>query len=466
MPVEIRLVSLTARLIVVLSLIAISACRDRPEPQTASTSRLVRLDDGHASVIADAPRVPLADASRGGETLVVEIPIEKRVVKLPAGGMLDCYSLGGRVPGPMIRIHQADSLVMQVYPDAELPAVAAVEFYGKSKQARLVRPFAKAEGGVLVATPGRIPPGLYLYNLVTEEMIPHSANALFGLLLVEPQGGLTPVQREYQIVRNEFAVLDEQGSRAISLQSHAGSKSLVAIDDMRVSGSMPTLDANPGDTVRLFCANVAADTIHLPALIQEYFHLQLAKVATGRHPGRLVSLPSGSAAVFEFVVLDAQSVSMLATIDESDPYERFKRMQQEEEGQNPAGNAAASTRESRSAKDWPVSQAARMVHGRELYRQHCERCHQEGGTGISGQIPPLAGADFLMEDRNRAIRIVANGLQRSIVVNGEHYSGFMPRLGLSDEDIANILTSVRNSWGNTDSLISPAEVRRQRGATP
>lgn len=105
----------------------------------------------------------------------------------------------------------------------------------------------------------------------------------------------------------------------------------------------------------------------------------------------------------------------------------------------------------------------RMKAGATVYKQSCAACHQTNGEGVPHAFPPLAKSDFLMADKTRAIRTVVHGLQGKVTVNGQEYDGVMPALGLNDEDIANVLTYVRNSWGNKGDMVTPAQVKAQRG---
>jgi nitrite reductase (NO-forming) len=83
---------------------------------------------------------------------------------------------------------------------------------------------------------------------------------------------------------------------------------------------------------------------------------------------------------------------------------------------------------------------------------------------LPGAIPPLAGSDFLAKNENpRVIRVVLNGLSGPVRVNGSTFDSAMPPLGhLSDDDVANVLSYVFNSWGNDRGLVAPAEVARLR----
>ena len=77
-------------------------------------------------------------------------------------------------------------------------------------------------------------------------------------------------------------------------------------------------------------------------------------------------------------------------------------------------------------------------------------------------FPPLAKSDYLMADKKRAINILLHGLEGNIKVNGQTYNSIMPKLTLNDEEIANILTYVRNSWGNKGDQVLANEVKALR----
>jgi len=82
---------------------------------------------------------------------------------------------------------------------------------------------------------------------------------------------------------------------------------------------------------------------------------------------------------------------------------------------------------------------------------------------MPGTFPPLAKSDFLMADKSRTIEVVLNGLTGPIQVNGQNYNGAMPPMGhAKDDEIADILTYVRSSWGNQGEPISADEVARVR----
>ena len=103
--------------------------------------------------------------------------------------------------------------------------------------------------------------------------------------------------------------------------------------------------------------------------------------------------------------------------------------------------------------------------GKSVFLQTCFACHQSNGQGLPNVFPPLAGSDYLMADKQRSIAIVLRGCNGEVNVNGRKYVSSMPALSvLSDKQIADVLTYVRNSWGNSGQAILPEEVRAVRQA--
>jgi mono/diheme cytochrome c family protein len=96
----------------------------------------------------------------------------------------------------------------------------------------------------------------------------------------------------------------------------------------------------------------------------------------------------------------------------------------------------------------------------------CVACHQSGGQGVPGQFPPLAGSEWVNEpEPGRVIRIVLNGLQGPITVKGNEFNNTMvPWNSLSDDDIAAVLTYVRQNkeWGNDAPPVTPERVKAVR----
>ncbi|MGB0918695.1 MAG: c-type cytochrome, partial [Flavobacteriales bacterium] len=111
-----------------------------------------------------------------------------------------------------------------------------------------------------------------------------------------------------------------------------------------------------------------------------------------------------------------------------------------------------------------VSVEERVKLGKQIYSQTCFACHQAEGQGIAGVFPPLAASDYLNDDVDRAIGIVLHGLTGEITVNGDKYNSVMTAQNLTDEEIANVLTFIYNSWDNNKTEVTPMMVAKAKSA--
>ena len=100
--------------------------------------------------------------------------------------------------------------------------------------------------------------------------------------------------------------------------------------------------------------------------------------------------------------------------------------------------------------------------GKNVYDKVCFVCHQTTGMGIPKTFPPLAGSDYLLTDKNRAIEQVLNGSSGEIVVNGETYVGIMPPQLLTDKEVKDVINYVLNSWGNDGGEITLEDVQNAK----
>lgn len=113
--------------------------------------------------------------------------------------------------------------------------------------------------------------------------------------------------------------------------------------------------------------------------------------------------------------------------------------------------------------------AASVERGKKVYRQICIACHQEDGGGVPRMNPPLTQTTYVLGDKKKLIYIVLNGLKGGEAeVHGEYYENPMPPMAdiLSDQQIADVLTFVRNSFGNKVSAVKAAEVSALRKRNP
>lgn len=108
---------------------------------------------------------------------------------------------------------------------------------------------------------------------------------------------------------------------------------------------------------------------------------------------------------------------------------------------------------------------ASMARGKIVYNSVCLACHMASGAGVPRLNPPLINTTYVLGDKTALIKIVLNGFNEDVEINGQKYSNNMtPHSDLKDQQIADVLTYVRKSFGNKASAITIADVKKARAA--
>lgn len=110
--------------------------------------------------------------------------------------------------------------------------------------------------------------------------------------------------------------------------------------------------------------------------------------------------------------------------------------------------------------------AAVMERGKQVYLEQCLACHQVDGAGVPNMNPPLIKTKWVLGDKTALVQVVLNGMKGDVDIEGETYHNVMaPHRDLTDQQISDVLTYVRNSFGNKAKAITPAEVKAIRAKT-
>lgn len=107
-----------------------------------------------------------------------------------------------------------------------------------------------------------------------------------------------------------------------------------------------------------------------------------------------------------------------------------------------------------------------ILAGKSKYSQ-CTACHGANGEGQPGQFPPLKGSEFVIHGEKRLVAILLHGLSGPLTVDGKPYNNVMPKLGgaasMTDKDLAQLLSYIRNEWGNKASVIYEDQIKALKG---
>lgn len=118
-----------------------------------------------------------------------------------------------------------------------------------------------------------------------------------------------------------------------------------------------------------------------------------------------------------------------------------------------------------SSKSAKSHLALSIANGQLVYTQNCASCHQVDGHGVQNMNPPLIQTSYVLGDKTKLIKIILNGFNEDVEINGNTYSNTMASHDfLKDKEIADVLTYIRHSFGNKASAVSVAMVKNVRSA--
>ena len=426
--------------------------------------------------LTSPPYVPKPVGTRAAKKLKVDLEIIEQEGEIMDGTKYLFWTFGGTVPGSFIRTRVGDEVefTLKNHQDNKLPHnidLHAVTGPGGGAAASLVAP-----GQQRTFSFKCLNPGLYVYHCAQAPVPLHIANGMYGLILVEPEGGLPPVDKEYYVMQGDFYTDGAYG--AGGTQAFNQEKALKETPDYIVFngkvGSLTqdgALTANPGETVRLFVGNGGPNMVSSFHVIGEIFdrvHVEGGSLLNENVQTTLI--PAGGAAIVEFKV-DVPGSYVL--VDHS-IFRAFNK--------GALGLLVANGEENRKiyAKNEPVpyvsdlkisttpkdeaivnkTKEQQIADGKGIYTKVCVACHQAQGQGMEGAFPPLAKSDFLNADVDRAIDIVLHGKQGEITVNGKKYNSVMTPQPLSVQEVADVLTYVYNTWDNSKKVVTPEMVQK------
>lgn len=129
------------------------------------------------------------------------------------------------------------------------------------------------------------------------------------------------------------------------------------------------------------------------------------------------------------------------------------------DGLDPLGGAPRMSKSGTGAgPDGPAAVLTPAERGKKIFAANCATCHQANGLGIAGQYPPLSGSEWVMGGTKRLGSILLKGLEGPVTVKGQQYGTAVMQpweKTLSDAKIADVLTYIRQEWGNTAPPVTP-----------
>ncbi|MBQ0770163.1 MAG: nitrite reductase, copper-containing, partial [Bizionia sp.] len=254
------------------------------------------------------PFVPTPVGRRKAKKLVVKMEILEKEGTMTDGVQYMYWTFGGTVPGSFIRTRVGDEVEfhLQNHPDNKLPHnidLHAVTGPGGGAESSFVAP-----GHSKVFSFKTLNPGLYVYHCATAPVGMHIANGMYGLILVEPAGGLPKVDKEYYVMQGDFYTKGANGERGLQpfdMQKAVDEKADYVVFNGKVGALTGdnALTAKVGETVRLFVGNGGPGLVSSFHIIGEIFdkvHVEGGDLVNENVQTTLI--PAGGAAMIEFKV--------------------------------------------------------------------------------------------------------------------------------------------------------------------
>ena len=449
------------------------------------------------AVLAQAPNVPPPITRKHPTKVIVNLEVREVTKRLADGVEYVFWTFGGDVPGSFIRIREGDFVEFHLnnHQDSKMPHnidLHAVTGPGGGAASSFTAPGHTSQFSFKA-----INPGLYVYHCATAPVGMHVGNGMYGLILVEPKEGLSPVDREYYVMQGDFYTVGKYGEEG--LQQFDMNK---AIDErpsyVVFNGAVGSLvgdkaiTAKVGEKVRLFVGNGGPNLTSSFHVIGEIFdNVYQEGGSQASHNIQTTMIPAGGSAIVEFkveipgtyILVDhslfrAFNKGAIGMLKVDGPANQIVYSGKEVDAVYLGKAAAGGDSEKRVAslkaevaaeikgnpKIASLTKEIQMEKGKGVFMQTCFVCHQLNGEGIPAQIPPLAKSDFFAAMSNEdAIHNVIAGRTGEVTVNGKKYNGTMTPLNyLSDDQIANVLTYVRNSFGNEGKAFTVEEVKKVR----
>lgn len=439
----------------------------------------------HAT-LTSPPNVPPAIHRSYPAKVIVDLEVVEKEMAISEGVTYMFWTFGGTVPGSFIRVRQGDTVEFHLKNNPANKMPHNIDLHGVTGPGGGAASSFTAPGHESQFTFKALNEGIYVYHCATAPVGMHIANGMYGLILVEPPQGLSKVDHEYYVMQGDFYVAGkyrEKGFQPFDMEKAIDERPTYVLFN-GAEGSMTgdkALGAKVGEKIRLFVGNGGPNLVSSFHVIGAIF--DKVRYEGGTHFQENVQttlIPAGGAAVVEYqtkvpgsyVLVDhsifrtfnkgALAVMKVDGEMRKDIYSG-KELDSVYLGDRAQPNLAAVDTATRKAASGKLTVEDQVNAGKALFAGTCSVCHQSNGAGLPGVFPPLAGSDYLNADPHRAMNVVLRGLNGKVTVNGTEFNSVMPPMNqLNDDEVANILTYVLNSWGNKGGVISAEDVKAER----
>ncbi len=210
-----------------------------------------------ADIVRDPTDLPGPIGNRGPTTVRIDLEVKEVIGQLADGTTYPYWTFGGKVPGPFFRVRVGDMVEVHLKNDATSMMPHSVDLHAVTGQGGGAIMSVTQPGQESVFTFKALKPGLFVYHCATPMVAMHIANGMYGMILVEPEGGLPPVDREFYVMQGEIYTtgkFGDKGAQALDEQKLMDAQPEYFVFNGAVGGltTQKPMKANVGETVRIF----------------------------------------------------------------------------------------------------------------------------------------------------------------------------------------------------------------------
>ncbi|MBX6364376.1 MAG: nitrite reductase, copper-containing [Gemmatimonadetes bacterium] len=257
--------------------------------------------------LTDPPFVPPPITRTYATKVVVNLDVVEKPMRLADGVEYNMWTFGGTVPGKFIRVREGDMVELHLRNMAGNSMPHNIDLHAVTGPGGGAKVTMTMPGSETVFTFTALNPGLYVYHCATAPVPVHIANGMYGLILVEPKGGLPKVDREYYVMQSEFYTKGKHGEAGLQpfdFQKGVDERPEYVVFNGAEGALLGehALRAKQGETVRLYVGNAGPNLTSSFHLIGEIFDnvYQEGGTMASQHNVQTTLIPAGGAAIVEF----------------------------------------------------------------------------------------------------------------------------------------------------------------------
>lgn len=259
-----------------------------------------------ADIARDPNEVPAPITRTEATTVHIELTTKEVIAEMAPGVLVNYWTFDGKIPGPMIRVREGDTVVLTLHNDVTSLHHHNIDLHAVTGPGGGAVSTMVAPGESATVTFKVLHPGAFVYHCATPNVANHMTHGMYGLIVVEPKEGLTKVDHEYYVMQGEYYATGGMGRKGLQLfdaDAMLDGRPTYIFFNGKVNGLAEHMQAKVGESVRMFVGNGGVSLVSSFHVIGEIFDRVYPEASLTSVPFTDVQttlVPAGGATVVEF----------------------------------------------------------------------------------------------------------------------------------------------------------------------